>query len=146
MATQVMCWLPFVALAVFGLSSEDTSQNDGSICLKNCSGHGKCRNYMCNCDLGFHGETCDVFYHNINHEVVPILSAGHRNITSMKKLNKYMKKHDVIVMGYSRPSCAKCIGVEPYYKNLSQGLRKLRVPFFRVNTDKPSVSAFSHSS
>ena len=31
---------------------------DGTACYNDCSGHGVCVEYQCQCDVGFHGEDC----------------------------------------------------------------------------------------
>jgi hypothetical protein len=52
-------------------------------------------------------------------EVVPILSAGHYNISSRKALNKLKAKHGVVLVGFSSPACHRCITAENEYVKLS---------------------------
>ncbi|CAM9884725.1 unnamed protein product, partial [Choristocarpus tenellus] len=51
---------------VFGFAADATYRADPSIgeseavsvCFNDCSGHGRCLDYACSCDNGYHGDDC----------------------------------------------------------------------------------------
>ena len=46
------------AIAVLQSVQPLTEAPDGSVCFNNCSGHGRCEDYTCYCDLGYVGDDC----------------------------------------------------------------------------------------
>ena len=129
--------LLLVAVAV----SEDVASNnappsaDGEICFNGCSGHGKCRDFVCECYVGFFGSDCRHTFAHDRENVVPVLGAGHFNLTS-KSFSKALKKHDVMLVGFSSNKCHKCIIHETEYARVADALKVLGVPFARANADK----------
>jgi thiol-disulfide isomerase/thioredoxin len=47
-----------------------------------------------------------------------------------------LSKHKLILVGFSSYSCHKCIQVEPAYRNISDQLKGLKIPFARADADK----------
>ena len=88
--------------SVFGMTAEDAEEfipqvaaEDGSVCFNGCNGHGDCRDYVCYCYDGWHGDDCrysfvdsalspDLVASGARSDVLvrPILSVGNANITS----------------------------------------------------------------
>ena len=108
-----------------------------SICVRNCSGHGSCANWMCECFVGYHGEDCSYTFSASADQIVPILTAGDFNLTK-KNMTKSLKKHTVLLVGFSARSCHKCVRVESEYAAALPLLGKLekRVPFGRIDAAK----------
>lgn len=125
MALTALVFLPFLAVA---------SRGDGTACYNACSGHGECRYYTCYCDTGFHGESCDIAYVKGSAQPLPVLSAGHFNITQSSHAKFVAKTRppasgpsSLLVIGYSSSSCAACVPREQDYLNISADLTKLKV-------------------
>eukprot|EP01032_Pedospumella_encystans_P008406 gene8406-9984_t len=127
--------LAFVAfLLVGGVKCFVQEAADGSVCFNNCNGHGECIDYSCHCFTGFIGDDCGTTFADAN-DIVPILSAGHFNITR-KNFTQVVSKHKLILVGFSSYNCHKCIQIEPSYRNISNQLRELNIPFGRADADK----------
>ena len=127
--------LAFVAfLLVGGVKCFVQEAADGSVCFNNCNGHGECIDYSCHCFTGFIGDDCGTTFADAN-DIVPILSAGHFNITR-KNFTQVVSKHKLILVGFSSYNCHKCIQIEPSYRNISNQLRELSIPFGRADADK----------
>ena len=108
-----------VALAAIRLCSCQ-GEKDDSVCFNDCSGHGHCVEYTCYCMPGYTGDDCSTtFAPDGGQNLVPILHAGHFNVTSKKELNGLLKKpgSDVaaLVLGFSSATCHRCIVVENEY-------------------------------
>ena len=91
---------------------------------------------MCYCDVGFHGEDCGIAYVNNGAPALPVLTAGHFNVTQKQhrqlvKLTKNAKASDragaVLVLGYSSPACARCVVFEHEYAAISTELTRMQV-------------------
>lgn len=108
---------------------------DGSVCFDNCNGHGDCVDYVCKCHIGYHGDDCKETYVTDVDNIVPILGAGHFNV-SRKDFMETVNKHSMILVGFSSRNCHKCIQVEPHYKNVSDYLKTVKIPFARANIDE----------
>jgi hypothetical protein len=116
-----------------GAASESTYGDD--VCFNGCSGHGKCHDFVCECYVGYFGADCrHTFVHDTSN-VVPVLGAGHFNLTS-KSFAKVTTKHPVMLVGFSSRKCHKCISHEADYERASVALKALGVPFARANADK----------
>ena len=107
---------------------------DGSVCFNNCNGHGDCIDYSCHCWAGYIGDDCGTTFADTS-DIVPILTAGHFNITR-KNFTQIISQHKLILVGFSSYNCHKCITIEPSYRNISEQLRELSIPFGRANADK----------
>lgn len=107
---------------------------DGSVCFNNCNGHGDCIDYQCYCYHGYHGDDCRTSFVPEGQEIIPILTAGHFNITR-KNFTQTVSKHKFLLVGFSSYNCHKCITAEAEYKKLSIELLGMNVPFGRANAD-----------
>lgn len=107
---------------------------DGSVCFNNCNGHGECIDYSCHCFTGYVGDDCGTTFARSD-DVVPILTAGHFNVTR-KNFTQTLSKHKQILIGFSSYSCHKCIQVEPEYVKIAEELKKKNIPFARANADQ----------
>lgn len=108
---------------------------DGSVCFNLCSGHGTCRDYTCHCQSGYTGDDCSVTFVENEEEIIPILSAGHVNITSLN-YDVFTKKYKKVLIGLSSYSCHKCIKYENEYAKIAKSLKAMNVPFGRIDSDK----------
>lgn len=95
-------WWWFVAVLTTTQSEE--------ICFNGCSGHGTCRDFMCTCDPGWDGDDCSHALTSSS-EIVPILTAGHFNVTA-KNLTAAARKLSLMLVGFSSRTCHKCIAAE----------------------------------
>ncbi|KAJ1432618.1 hypothetical protein B484DRAFT_313858, partial [Ochromonadaceae sp. CCMP2298] len=105
-----------------------------SVCFNNCNGHGHCVDYSCQCFVGYLGDACDTTFAEEG-DIVPILTAGHFNITR-KNFTQTVSQHKLMIVGFSSYSCYKCISVEPAYRNLSLALTQRNIPFARGDADR----------
>ena len=103
------------SLGVFGLQHSP----DGSVCFNNCSGHGDCVDYSCNCHAGFTGDDCRYSFARDDVPIVQIMGAGHYNLTK-QNVTKAISSSRHILVGFSSYACHKCIAVEPEYANLTR--------------------------
>lgn len=106
---------------------------DGSVCFNNCNGHGECIDYSCHCYTGYVGDDCGTTFAQ-SENLVPILTAGHFNVTK-KNITQTLGKHKHILLGFSSYSCHKCIQVEPEYVKIAEEMKKRKIPFARANAD-----------
>lgn len=51
--TILLFTLPLLAQA-----GEEGGKKKKSVCFNNCSGHGSCHDFVCHCDVGYHGGDC----------------------------------------------------------------------------------------
>lgn len=102
----------FLPLLLFGLIFAE----DQSFCYDDCSDNGKCVDYMCICNAGWYGEKCSLQF-----SPEPALSVGIQltKEIDLTKLCKNSRKQQIIVLGVSSKSCAKCDELEPEYVKLS---------------------------
>jgi thioredoxin-like negative regulator of GroEL len=126
-------WLLFTCV-IFACSGLVQEAPDGSVCFNNCNGHGDCIDYSCHCWTGFIGDDCGTTFADAT-DIVPILTAGHFNVTR-KNFTQVVSRHKFMAVGFSSYNCHKCIAVEPAYRNLSEALRELSIPFGRADADK----------
>lgn len=132
-----LIWFPFFVLLSLWLISTFALNEapDGSVCFNNCSGHGHCVDYSCSCFTGFHGDDCSVtFVTDVNH-IIPILGAGHFNVTR-QNYTQTVVKHKQLLVGFSSYNCHKCIAIENEYEKIAEDLRNLGISFARGNMDK----------
>jgi thiol-disulfide isomerase/thioredoxin len=108
---------------------------DGSVCFNNCSGHGDCIDYSCHCHIGYLGDDCSTTFVDDTENIVPILSAGHFNVTR-QNFTQTVSQYPFLVIGFSSYACHKCIRSEVEYAKLSEQLREKKVPFIRGDADK----------
>ena len=123
-----------VIAVVAGVAVAAASHGDGTSCYRGCSGHGECRQYMCHCHVGYHGEDCSIAYVDDGAPVLPVLSAGHFNVTAKQhaqlvKSSRRAKSgaQSLLVLGYSSPACARCIVFEREYALLADDLKAMNV-------------------
>lgn len=127
--------LVLVVLVITRLSNGIVEEApDGSVCFNSCSGHGDCIDYSCHCWTGFIGDDCSTTFADVS-DIVPILTAGHFNITR-KNFTQVVSHHKLMLVGFSSYNCHKCIQLEPSYRNISEQLRELSIPFGRADVDK----------
>ncbi len=89
---------------------------DGSVCFNQCSGHGDCIDYSCHCHVGYLGDDCSTTFAR-GDRIVPILTAGHFNVTR-KNITQTVSKHKHLLIGFSSYACHKCIQPEPEYEDI----------------------------
>lgn len=107
---------------------------EDSVCFNKCSGHGTCKDFSCDCFPGWAGEDCNV---RLTREevVVPILSAGHINVT-INTIHSTIQSYKHLVIGFSSLHCRACFAVEAEYKKLAEYLAEKNVMFARANADE----------
>jgi len=127
--------LGVLSFPVGGIESVDSG---GSVCFNDCSGHGHCVDFSCECFLGYFGDDCRYSFADDGRDgpVIPILGAGHFNISSRKKFRTVTRSPRLMLVGFSSQSCHKCIMFERDYMEASEHLRDLSVPFGRSNAAK----------
>ena len=130
-------------LAFSFCTSYVTEAPDGSVCFNNCNGHGDCIDYSCHCWAGYLGDDCGTTFVTEGQKVVPILSAGHYNLTR-KNFTSAVIKNKLILVGFSAHSCHRCIVVEPEYEKISVALMSIGIPFARADADKMKSLALEH--
>mmetsp|Transcript_5623 Transcript_5623/g.9247 ORF Transcript_5623/g.9247 Transcript_5623/m.9247 type:complete len:748 (-) Transcript_5623:127-2370(-) len=126
----LIIWFAFTSM----ISAIVEEAPDGSVCFNNCNGHGHCVDYSCHCYPGYIGDDCRTTFADEN-DIVPILTAGHFNV-SRKNFTQVISKNKLILVGFSSYQCHKCIQVEPIYRNVSTKLREMKIPFARGDADK----------
>ena len=128
---------PRLAALALMLVATRSELEEGSICFNGCSGHGTCRDFMCTCEPGYHGDDCG---HALaaGASFLPILSGGHFNVTG-KNWTKALKKLPLVLVGFSSRSCHKCIAAETAYAAAAAELRRLKVPLLRADGDEPAL-------
>lgn len=107
---------------------------DGSVCFNQCSGHGDCIDYSCHCHVGYLGDDCSTTFAR-GDRIVPILTAGHFNVTR-KNITQTVSKHKHLLIGFSSYACHKCIQPEPEYEDIAKRLTDMQIPFARANADE----------
>ena len=108
------------------------------VCFNGCSGHGTCSNFVCSCHTGWFGDDCRHSFAKgaaNGGAVVPILGAGHFNLTT-SNFTKVVKKRKLILVGFSSYKCHKCIMQEAAYAEAAERLSALGVDFARADADK----------
>jgi thioredoxin-like negative regulator of GroEL len=147
---MVSYWAALVVCVVFVAWSREVKSlveaPDGSVCFNNCNGHGECIDYSCHCHTGYLGDDCGTTFASSD-VIVPILTAGHFNVTR-KNITQTLGKHKHILVGFSSYSCHKCIQVEPEYAKIADALKTRKIPFARGNADtmKSIVTEFGAQS
>lgn len=116
---------------------------DGSVCFNNCNGHGDCVDYSCHCWTGYHGDDCGSSFVMEGQKVVPILTAGHFNLTR-KNFTSAVIKSKTILVGFSAYSCHRCIAVESEYEKIADAMAKLGLSFARADADQLKSIALEH--
>ena len=116
---------------------------DGSVCFNNCNEHGDCVDYSCHCWLGYHGDDCGSSFVEEGQRVVPILSAGHFNLTR-KNFTSAVIGSKMILVGFSAYSCHRCIAVESEYEKIADAMTKLGLSFARADADQLKSIALGH--
>lgn len=116
---------------------------DGSVCFNNCNEHGDCVDYSCHCWPGYHGDDCASTFVTEGQRVVPILSAGHYNLTR-KNFTSGVIKNKLILVGFSAYSCHRCIVVESEYEKITDALTLVGVPFARADVNQMKSIALEH--
>lgn len=129
------------ALLLWGVRSL-TEAPDGSVCFNNCSGHGRCEDYSCYCDLGYVGDDCSHTFAADQERVIPILTVGDFNL-SRKNFTSATNKYKYLLVGFSSQTCHKCIRAEPEYLKVQERLLDMnpKIPFARADTAKMSSLA-----
>ena len=140
----------FLALVIYlcRISAKDDvnqGKDDDSVCFNNCNDHGQCIDYTCYCEPGYHGDACEMTYAiNDGEGLVPILTAGHFNITSKAQLNNILRTKSIsrdlyvdleeevmgislLIIGFSSIQCHRCIVSERDYKTVSHILQRDKV-------------------
>lgn len=117
---------------------------DGSVCFNNCNGHGSCIDYSCHCFLGYHGDDCTTTYVPDGQKIIPILSAGHYNVTR-KNFTSAVTRNKFILVGFSSYDCHRCIVTESEYEKVADRFLELKIPFARANVDEMKSIALEHS-
>lgn len=116
---------------------------DGSVCFNNCNEHGDCVDYSCQCWPGYHGDDCGSSFVIEGQRVVPILSAGHYNLTR-KNFTSAIIKNKLILVGFSAYSCHRCIAVESEYEKITDALTLLGITFARADVGQMKSIALEH--
>lgn len=116
---------------------------DGTVCFNNCNGHGTCVDYVCQCWPGYGGDDCGTSFVEEGQRVVPILTAGHFNITR-KNFTTAVTKNKWLLVGFSAYTCHRCIAVEPEYERIADTLLSMKIPFARANVDDMKSIAQEH--
>lgn len=132
MATTTFLLLVVILLFVGLTFARVQEAADGSVCVNHCNGHGTCIDYSCHCFPGYSGDDCGVSFLEEGQIVVPILTAGHFNLTS-KNFSSTISKNKFILVGFSANSCHKCITVEPEYEKIAMALKEKDIPFARAD-------------
>ncbi|CAM9425490.1 unnamed protein product [Ectocarpus sp. 12 AP-2014] len=105
-----------------------------SVCFNNCSGHGRCIDYTCECDAGYDGDDCSFCFIDGGDTVLPILSVGDVNLTSSNFRTTLHDAGSLLVVATS-PSCHRCIHLETEYQSASAELQGKGIVLGRVNAD-----------
>ena len=116
---------------------------DGSVCFNNCNDHGDCLDYSCHCWPGYHGDDCGSSFVTAGQKIVPILSAGHYNLTR-KNFTSAIIKNKLILVGFSAYSCHSCISVESEYEKIADALTIRGIAFARVDASQMKSIALEH--
>lgn len=80
------------------------------VCFNGCSGHGTCKDFMCSCAPGWHGDDCGFALTTGGDDVPPVLGAGHFNVTA-KNFSR-LAKIDLAFVAFSSRSCHSCVAAE----------------------------------
>ena len=143
-------------LLLLFLSGYGEDSPDGSVCFNKCSGHGSCIDYSCHCFIGYSGsypplsiashllvlgDDCSVSFVREGDPVIPVLGAGHMNLSSTN-FTSVINRNKLALVGFSSRKCHKCIAVEAEYHRISEYLRERKVLFARADADNlKSMSA-----
>ena len=125
MKWKLFDWFSLLFTSIFAL---DLAVGDDSVCFNNCNGHGHCVDYTCHCFPGFHGDDCGTTYApNNGQDIIPILGAGHFNLTSKKALKTMLdggKGIAAVILGFTSPDCHRCITAEYQYDTFLKDIEK----------------------
>ena len=127
---------------------EKENVDDDSVCFNNCNSHGKCKDFTCYCQPGWHGDDCSHTYAEptANGDIVPLLGAGHFNVTSRTHFfdtvigDSHGNEHQIeekqfatfrtkginvlTLVGFSSSQCHRCIVVEKEYEKVTKVLTR----------------------
>ena len=104
-------------------------------CINNCSGHGVCKKYTCECYTGYIGKSCDTRIVKDGLPILPTLSVGSFNLT-YSNYTSVVNSRKIIIVGFSSLSCTKCIAAEnEYYKLFHYFLNLEKIDLARINVD-----------
>jgi hypothetical protein len=70
------------------------------VCFNGCSGHGTCNDFACSCFIGFFGDDCRNTFVQDTSNIVPILGAGHFNLT-LNNFSSLVSKKGLSLVGFS---------------------------------------------
>ena len=140
-----LCVYLVALLVTVGVVAGLVEAEDGSVCFNNCSGHGKCVDYSCECFVSYFGDDCRYTFAD-DENGIPILGAGHFNVTAKNYTAAVSKSagSGLVLMGFSSTTCHKCIRTEPEYARISEELHERKIPFARADTAQ--LHAFAQDS
>ena len=137
-------WRFLIAVMLFCTSFGLQEAEDGSVCFNNCSGHGTCVDYSCQCFVSYFGDDCRHTYMDENAKI-PILGAGHYNLTQDTYRGALSKNKHLLLVGFSSYTCHKCIMAETEYHSIGEQLREEgQIDFARA--DSSQLLSFAQSS
>lgn len=134
----------FLISLVLVIANAFVEAQDGSVCFNNCNGNGDCIDYSCHCYIGFHGDDCGISFIEKGEKIIPILNAGHFNLTK-KNFSSTINKNQLILVGFSTVDCHKCINMENEYEKISVKLKDLKIPFARSTPETMQLFTSDYS-
>ena len=83
----------------------------------------------------FLGDDCSVSFVREGDPIIPVLGAGHMNLSSTT-FTTVVSRNKIVLVGFSSHKCHKCIAMEAEYLKISDYLREKNVIFARADADK----------